>query len=83
MEETVLPGKAATPAHTVLPYTSRTKKSFAIAVEAAQIAGDAGVGVEHILAGLYGEGKNIGAEILQRCGLTAAQVGEYRAGGER
>lgn len=83
LEETVRPGKAATPAHAVLPYTSRTRKSFAIAAETAQAARVPGVGVEHILVGLYGEGKNIGAEILRRCGLTAAQVGEIGAVDER
>lgn len=80
MEETVRPGKAATTARRERPYTSRTKKSFSMAAETARAAGDAAVGVEHILAGLYCEGRNIGAEILQRCGLTAEQVAEQVGG---
>src|SRR5690606_13040119 len=84
MKETIRAGQATAAAREERPYTSRTKKSFSIAAETALASGDASVGVEHILAGLYGEGRNIGAEILQRCGLTAeqvaARVGEYGGG---
>lgn len=74
MEEAVLPGRARVAESAERPYTSRTKRAFSLAAEAARGRGAAGVGVEDILVGLYREGRNIGAEVLQRCGLTMDQL---------
>ena len=87
LEETIVPGRKAPAPGVELPYTSRTKKTFSLAADSARTAGHAAVGPEHILLGLLLEGRYVGAEILQRCGLTieqaAAQVsGPKAAGGQ-
>lgn len=77
MEEAILPGRGHKAPSGERPYTSRTKRSFAISAECALAAGEEGIGVEHMLMGLYGEGGNIGAEILQRCGLTPERLAAH------
>lgn len=74
MEESIRPGKTEIAADLELPYTSRTKKAISLAAESARAAGHTGVGVEHLVVGLLRERLNIGAEVLQRCGLTEARA---------
>ena len=85
LEENLRPGKVLPAADMAQPYTSRTKKAFSLAAESAREAGHGNIGVEHLLVGLLRERGNIGAEVLQQCGLTeeqaAAQVQQIGAGG--
>lgn len=74
IEQAVVPGKASADRTMELPYTSRTKKAFSLAADSARAAGQADVGVEHLVVGMLLEGRNIGAEVLYRCGLTAEQA---------
>jgi ATP-dependent Clp protease ATP-binding subunit ClpA len=74
IDTTITPGHAASAAGMTRPYTSRTKQTFALAVESARTVGHGHVGVEHLIVGLLGERMNIGAQVLQQCGLTAEQA---------
>jgi ATP-dependent Clp protease ATP-binding subunit ClpC len=85
VEDAVRPGRMANVPSTELPFTTRTKKVFVLAGESAAAAGRASWGSEHLVVGMLREGRNIGAEVLQRCGLTipraAAQAAEPSSGG--
>ena len=74
LDERVVPGRGAPPPTGERPYTSRTQQAFALAAESARAAGQAEVGVEHLVAGILREGMNFGAQALQSCGLTAEQA---------
>jgi ATP-dependent Clp protease ATP-binding subunit ClpC len=64
-------GKEAMPPGYERPFTTRTKNAFALAADSARSFGETRVGAEHILLGLLGERKNIGAQVLADQGLTA------------
>ena len=52
------------------PLTSRTKRAFSLAADAARELGHADIGVAHLLVGLMRERMNIGAQVLADYGLT-------------
>lgn len=81
----IAPGRVAPAPGPERPYTSRTKQVFAFAAESARALGHARVGVEHLLVGLLRERMNIGAQVLQHCGVTAeeALAQAQRLGAER
>ena len=70
----ITPGHAAPALGVERPYTSRTKQAFSFAAESARTLGHTRVGVEHLLVGMLRERKSFGAQVLQRCGLTAEQA---------
>ncbi|MGH7468587.1 MAG: Clp protease N-terminal domain-containing protein [Longimicrobiales bacterium] len=55
-----------------LPYTSRGKKTLEFAMAAARAMRSQQVDTEHLLLGLLKEEKGIGAQVLNRLGLTLA-----------
>ena len=67
---TVVPSRAAPAPRVARPYTSRTEKVFSLARESARNLRHAGVGVEHLLVGMFREGRGIAAQVLQHFGLT-------------
>lgn len=85
IEATVHHGTVSAAPGTELPFTTRTRKVFTLAAESATAAGHSTWGVEHVVVGMLKEGKNIGGEVLQQCGLTmeqaAAQVSARAADG--
>jgi ATP-dependent Clp protease ATP-binding subunit ClpA len=74
VEDAVRRGRVATAPGTELPFTTRTKKVFALAEESAEVVGHASWGAEHLEVGMLRAGRNIGAEVLQRCGITISQA---------
>jgi ATP-dependent Clp protease ATP-binding subunit ClpC len=82
IEDTVRRGRVATAPGTELPFTTRTKEVFALAEESAKAVGHASWGAEHLVVGMLREGRNIGAEVLQRCGLTMTRAAAQVAGPE-
>lgn len=70
IDESVTPGRFARAPAEPLPYTSRTRKVFALAGEGARALGHARVGVEHLVLGLVRERMGVGAQVLAEHGLT-------------
>jgi DNA-binding transcriptional regulator YhcF (GntR family) len=67
-----------------LPYTSRAKKILELAMSEARELNHSYVGTEHLLLGVLGEVKGIGAQVLMDLGLTLerARAETLRALGE-
>ena len=80
IENTVRRGRVATAPDKQLPFTTRTKKVFALAEESAEAVGHASWGAEHLVLGMLREGRNIGAEVLRRSGLTITRAEAQVAG---
>lgn len=59
------------------PFTSRTKKAFALAAETARELGHQDVDVPDVLVGLLRERLNIGAQVLADHGLTFERAYDY------
>lgn len=59
-----------------LPYTSRAKKALEGAMVEARELGHTYVGTEHLLLGLFREGKGIAGQALAGSGVTAESVRE-------
>ncbi|HSJ32674.1 MAG TPA: Clp protease N-terminal domain-containing protein [Longimicrobiales bacterium] len=57
-----------------LPYTNRAKKVLEYSMRAARELGDRHIDTEHLLLGLLGEEKGIGAQILKGSGVTLERV---------
>ena len=74
LETIITPGQASTVPGVKLPYTSRTNQSFEYAAESARTFRHGRVTVEHVVLGLMREQMNIGAQVLQQCGLTAEKA---------
>ena len=79
LEEAVGYGSVTNAAGAELPFTTRTKKVFSLAAESAAASGQASWGAEHLVLGMLLEGRNIGAEVLRRCGLTTARAAAHAA----
>lgn len=71
VETTVKRGTTANRALADRPLTSRTKRALELASTEAQALGHAYIGTEHLLLGLLGEARGIGAQILISTGVTA------------
>jgi ATP-dependent Clp protease ATP-binding subunit ClpC len=69
---TVKKGGSAVPAD--LPYTSRSKKVFELALEAARERNQSVAGVDYLLLGLLREKKGIAAQVLHDRGVTLERV---------
>ena len=84
VEEIVRVGSATTTEDRDLPYTSRTKKSLEHAMSAAREKGHSFVGIEHLLAGILREEKNIAAQVLisrnvsEQAVLSLASPGDHQ-----
>lgn len=72
--QNVVPGRAAPAPGVERPYTSRTKQALSFATESARTLGRREVGPEHLVIGVLREGVNIGALVLEHCGLTTERV---------
>ena len=70
IDETVTPGRFARAPAEPPPYTSRTRRVFALAGEGARALGHARVGVEHLVLGLVRERMGVGAQVLAEHGRT-------------
>jgi ATP-dependent Clp protease ATP-binding subunit ClpC len=57
-----------------IPFTPRTKKVLELSLREAQRLGDSYIGTEHILLGLAREGEGVGAQVLERLGVSADRV---------
>ncbi len=68
----IAPGQSAPVLGKERPFTSRTKRGFALAGASARALGHAAVGVEHLVLGLMRERVGIGAQALAQHGLTEA-----------
>lgn len=74
LEGAVPPG-AAPPLPTMArPYTTRTHTAFTLAGECARTLGHAHVDVEHLVAGMLRERRNVGAQTLEHLGVTDERV---------
>lgn len=69
IEEVVKPGREAATGPD-LPYTSRGKKVFELAMEEARDLNHSYVGTEHLLLGLLHERGNVAAQVLNAAGIT-------------
>ena len=74
IEATVKPGIAAPPAGVPRPYTSRAMKVLKLAMIAARDDDRSAVGTQHLLLGLIGEEKGIGAQVLAQAGITLSRA---------
>jgi len=70
IEETVKQGKATAAAGPDLPFTSRAKKVFDLAMSEARELNASYVGTEHLLLGVLREEKGIAAQALTHAGVT-------------
>jgi ATP-dependent Clp protease ATP-binding subunit ClpC len=68
----VRPGQS--PEHRDLPYTTRAKKIFELAMTEARVRHHDHVGIEHLLLGLIREEKGIAAQVLAQQGVRAESV---------
>ena len=68
--EIIAPGQSAPVPEKERPFTSRTKRAFALAGASARALGHAAVGVEHLVLGLMRERICIAAQALAQQGLT-------------
>lgn len=59
------------------PFTSRTKRAFALAAATARDLSHTDIDVPHVLVGLLRERLNIGAQVLADQGLTLERAYEY------
>lgn len=64
------PGQTAPVPERERPFTSRTKRAFALAGASARDLGHEAVGLEHLVLGLMREGECIAAQALSQHGLT-------------
>lgn len=69
IETTITRGASGVPPSVTRPLTSRTKRAFELAGEAANSMGHTYLGTEHLLLGLMAESKNIAAQILASLGI--------------
>ena len=69
VEGLVKKGMAGPPTGPDLPYTSRAKKVLELAMSEARELNHSYVGTEHLLLGLLGEEKGIGAQALNALGV--------------
>ena len=73
-------------------FTNRAKQALALAQEEAHLLGHNYIGTEHLLLGLIREETGLAAQVLDRLGITAAEVrtaientigkGQYRSQGK-
>ena len=68
IETAITRGASSVPPSVTRPLTSRAKRAFELAGEAAHSMGHTYLGTEHLLLGLMAESKNIAAQILASLG---------------
>jgi len=74
IEGIVKTGKVGSAVVPDLPYTSRAKKVLEFAMTEARELGASYVGTEHLLLGIYREGKGIAAQVLIHAGVSFEMV---------
>jgi ATP-dependent Clp protease ATP-binding subunit ClpC len=74
VEEIIGPGQQLSHGH--IPFTPRAKKILELSLREALHMGSEVIDTEHLLLGLIDEGDGVGAQILQRFGVTAQSVRE-------
>lgn len=67
-------GSAEGPRNRDLPYTSRAKKVLQEAMIEAEELGHSYIGTEHLLLGLFREGKGVAVQVLTGAGITVADA---------
>jgi ATP-dependent Clp protease ATP-binding subunit ClpC len=74
VDRIVVRGKSDQPVGPDLPYTSRAKKVFDLAMAEARLMSHSYLGTEHLLLGLMAEGKGIASQVLADHGATLAAL---------
>ncbi len=76
LEHRLIPGSEGTQS-TDIPFSPSVKDALRLAIGLADEFGHASVGFGHLLLGILGEGKNLGALILREYGITENALKAY------